>query len=172
MGGGLPYAIAAALAYPGRQVVAVVGDGGLSMSLAELATCAHYRLPVKVVVLNNGTLGQIKWEQMLFLGNPEFGCALAPIDFARAAEAMGLAAWRIESPQACGDAIDALLQHDGPALLDAVVDGDEPMLPPKRRPEYVDKLRKALEAGTPHRAQIEEALRQEPAITSLQDPSN
>ena len=77
MGGGLPYAIAAALAYPGRQVVAIVGDGGLSMSVAELATCVRYRLPVKVVVLNNGSLAQIKWEQMLFLGNPEYGCELA-----------------------------------------------------------------------------------------------
>src|SRR5690606_20704666 len=90
MGGGLPYAIAAALAYPGRQVVAVVGDGGLGMSLAELATCARYRLAVKVVVINNGSLGQIKWEQMMFLGNPEFGCELAPVDFARVAEGLGV----------------------------------------------------------------------------------
>lgn len=169
MGGGVPYAIAAALAYPGRQVLAVVGDGGLSMSLAELATCARYRLLVKVVVLNNGALGQIKWEQMLFLGNPEFGCDLAPVDFARVAEGLGLAAWRVEDPGACASVIDAFLAHDGPALLDAVVDPDEPMLPPKRRPEYVEKLRRALDRGTPHRAQIEAALTEEPALTSLKD---
>src|SRR5207302_1716493 len=86
---GLPYAIAAQVAYPDRQVVAFVGDGGLSMLMAELATCVRYRLPVKVVVIKNNTLGQIKWEQMVFLGNPEYGCDLQPIDFAMVAEACG-----------------------------------------------------------------------------------
>jgi len=86
MGGGVPYAIAAALAFPGRQVIAIVGDGGLSMSLAELATCVRYRLPVKTIVINNSSLAQIKWEQMMFLGNPEYGCDLQPVDFARVAE--------------------------------------------------------------------------------------
>ena len=169
MGGGAPYAIAAALAYPGRQVIAVVGDGGLSMSLAELATCARYNLPVKVVVLNNGALGQIKWEQMMFLGNPDFGCDLAPIDFARAAEAMGLAAWRVERPEDCGAAMDAWLAHDGPALLDAVVDPHEPMLPPKRRSDYVEKLEKALARGVADAAEVKAALAEEPARTSLED---
>ncbi|HEY2752176.1 thiamine pyrophosphate-dependent enzyme [Phenylobacterium sp.] len=167
MGGGVPYAIAAALAFPGRPVVAVVGDGGLSMSLAELATCARYRLPVKVIVLNNGTLGQIKWEQMLFLGNPEFACDLQPIDFAKVAQAMGVKAWRIEDPNDCARVLDEALAHEGPALVDAVVDPDEPMLPPKRRPEYMEKLEKALAAGTPHAAEITQALGQEPARTSL-----
>jgi pyruvate dehydrogenase (quinone) len=168
MGGGVPYAIAAALAFPGRQVVAVVGDGGLSMSLAELATCVRYRLPVKVIVLNNESLGQIRWEQMMFLGNPEFGCDLQPIDFARAAEAMGMKAWRIEDPDDCGPALNAALAHDGPALVDAVVDKDEPMLPPKRRPDYVEKLEQALARGGAERPRIERALAQEPALTSLQ----
>ena len=167
MGGGVPYAIAAALAFPGRQVVAIVGDGGLSMSLAELATCARYRLPVKVVVVNNSALGQIKWEQMMFLGHPEFECELQPVNFAKVAEGLGLRAWRVEDPEACGDALDAALAHDGPALVDAVVDADEPMLPPKRRPEYVEKLQKALSQGTPHREEIERALAEEPALISL-----
>jgi thiamine pyrophosphate-dependent acetolactate synthase large subunit-like protein len=68
---GLPYAIAAQLAHPDRRVVAFVGDGGLSMLMGELATITRYRLPIKVVVIKNGTLGQIKWEQMMLLGNPE-----------------------------------------------------------------------------------------------------
>lgn len=169
MGAGVPYAIAAALAFPGRQVIAVVGDGGLGMSLAELATCVRYRLPVKVIVINNGSLGQIKWEQMLFLGNPEFGCELAPVDFARVAEAMGMRGRRVEVAEQCGQAIEELLAHDGPALLDAVVDPDEPMLPPKRREDYMKKLRKALDAGTPGRERIEAALREEPARTSLRE---
>ena len=86
---GLPYAIAAQVAYPERQVVAFVGDGGFSMLMAEFATCVKYGLPVKVVIVKNNTLGQIKWEQMVFLGNPEYGCELHPIDFALFAEACG-----------------------------------------------------------------------------------
>jgi pyruvate dehydrogenase (quinone) len=167
MGGGVPYAIAAALAFPGRQVVAVVGDGGLSMSLAELATCAHYQLPVKIIVLNNSSLGQIRWEQMMFLGHPEFGCELAPVNFAKVAEGLGLKAWRIENPDECASILDAALSYDGPALIDAVVDPDEPMLPPKRRPDYVENLQKALDQGVPHRPQIERAMKEEPALTSL-----
>src|SRR5690606_31142710 len=169
MGGGMPYAIAAALAFPGRQVVAIVGDGGLGMSLAELATCARYRLPVKIIVINNGSLGQIKWEQMLFLGNPEFGCDLAPVDFARVAEGLGVPGRRITSPAQVQGAIEELLGSEGPMLLDAVVDPDEPMLPPKRREEYMEKLQRALDAGTPGRGRIEQALREEPARTSLRD---
>lgn len=167
MGAGLPYAIAAALAFPGRPVVAIVGDGGLSMSMAELATCARYNLPVKIVVLNNGTLGQIKWEQMMFLGNPEFGCDLAPIDFARAAEAMGVHGVRIENPEDCADALDDILGWSGPALLDVVVDSDEPMLPPKRRETYMKKMQQAFEAGTPGQERIKAAMEEEPARTSL-----
>lgn len=169
MGGGVPYAIAAALAFPGRQVVAVVGDGGLGMSLAELATCVHYRLPVKVIVINNSSLGQIKWEQMMFLGNPEFGTTLAPVDFALVAQGMGMWARRVGVAEDCAAAVDELLAQEGPALLDAVVDADEPMLPPKRREDYVTKLRQALDAGTAGRERIEQALREEPARTSLKE---
>ncbi len=88
MASGLPYAIAAGLAFPGRPVFAVVGDGGLAMQLGEFATAVQHRLNLKMLVIRNGVLGQIKWEQMLFLGNPEFACEVPPIDFARAAEAM------------------------------------------------------------------------------------
>lgn len=168
MGGGLPYAIAAALAFPGRQVVAVVGDGGLSMSVAELATCARYRLPVKIVVLNNSSLAQIKWEQLLFLGNPEFGCDLQPVNFAAVAEGFGIRGFRVDDPADCATSVEQLLAHDGPALLDAVVDANEPMLPPVRRDAYVKNLTQALSKGTAGRSDIERALREEPAVTSLQ----
>jgi thiamine pyrophosphate-dependent acetolactate synthase large subunit-like protein len=167
MGGGLPYAIAAALAHPGRQVVAIVGDGGLSMSVAELATCVRYKLPVKVIVLNNSSLAQIKWEQMMFLGNPEYGCELQPVDFARVAEGFGVRGFRLEDPEQCASTIDAALAHDGPALIDAVIDPNEPMLPPKRRQQYVDNLEKALGQGVRGRDEIERALHEEPAMTSL-----
>src|SRR5690606_9512788 len=78
---GFPYAIAAQMAQPERMCVAFIGDGGFSMLMAELATCVKYGLPVKVVIIKNNTLGQIKWEQMMFLGNPEYGAELEPIDF-------------------------------------------------------------------------------------------
>ena len=75
---GLPYAIAAQIAYPDRQCIAFVGDGGFSMLMAEFATAVKYKLPIKVVIIKNNTLGQIKWEQMVFLGNPEYGVRSAP----------------------------------------------------------------------------------------------
>jgi pyruvate dehydrogenase (quinone) len=165
MGCAVPYAIAAALAFPERQVVAFVGDGGLSMSLAELATIVRYRLPIKVVVIKNNTLGQIKWEQMLFLGNPEYECDLQPIDFANVAEAMGMRGYRIVADADCGKVFDAALLHDGPVLVEATIDSNEPLLPPKRMPEYVKNLEKALARGTAGRAQIQAALKQEPSRT-------
>jgi pyruvate dehydrogenase (quinone) len=167
MGCGLPYAIAAAVAFPGRQVVAVVGDGGISMTLAELATAARYRLPIKVVVINNGSLGQIKWEQMLFLGNPEFGCDLAPIDFAKVAEGMGVRGLRVEDPDQLEQALDDAFANGGPVLIDAVVDSAEPMFPPKRREEYMKHLEHAFEVGTPGQEQIERRMHEEPALTAL-----
>ena len=96
---GLPYAIAAAVAYPDRQVVAFVGDGGFTMLMGELATCVKYELNVKVVVIKNNSLGQIKWEQMVFLGNPEYGCDLQPIDFAAVARACGVAGYASRIPR-------------------------------------------------------------------------
>src|SRR5262249_28690422 len=98
---GLPYAVAAQVAYPDRQCVAFVGDGGFSMLMAEFATCVKYRLPVKVVVVKNNTLGMIKWEQMVFLGNPEYGCELQPIDFAALARACGGVGLSVEDPAEC-----------------------------------------------------------------------
>ena len=70
---GLPYAIAAQLAFPERQSVAFVGDGGFTMLMGEFATAVQYNLPIKVIVIKNNTLGMIRWEQMAFLGNPEYG---------------------------------------------------------------------------------------------------
>ena len=166
MGGGVPYAIAAAVAFPGRQVVAIVGDGGLSMSIAELSTCVRYRLPVKVVVINNSSLAPIKWEQMMFLGNPEYGCELQPVDFAKVAEGFGVKGFRLEKPEQCGAMLDAALAHPGPALVDAIVDANEPMLPPKRRQKFLDNLQKAL-AKDSHRPEVERAMHEEPARTSL-----
>jgi thiamine pyrophosphate-dependent acetolactate synthase large subunit-like protein len=106
MGCGIPYAIAAAVAFPGRQVVAFVGDGGLSMLLGELATVVRYQFPIKIIVVKNNTLGQIKWEQMMFLGNPEYECDLTPIDFVKVAEGFGIRGFCVEDPAQSGAVLE------------------------------------------------------------------
>ncbi|MBX6368117.1 MAG: pyruvate oxidase [Rhodospirillales bacterium] len=151
---GLPYAVAAAIAFPGRQVVAFVGDGGFTMLMGELATCVKYGLDVKVVIIKNNTLGQIKWEQMVFLGNPEFGCELQPIDFAEYARACGATGYRIEDPALCGEVLRTALATPGPVIIEAVVDPNEPPMPPKATISQAAKLGEALLRGTPNRAKI------------------
>ena len=98
MAPGLPYAIAAQVAFPNRQCVAFMGDGGFSMLMADFVTAVKYKLPIKVVIIKNNTLGQIKWEQMVFLGNPEYGVDLHPIDFAEFAHACGGIGFTVEEP--------------------------------------------------------------------------
>jgi len=161
MANGLPYAIAAQVAYPERQCVAFVGDGGFSMLMAEFATAVKYRLPVKVVVIKNDTLGMIKWEQMAFLGNPEYGCELQPIDFVAVARACGGAGFRIEDPAECGAILDEALAAPGPALVEAVVDPFEPPLPPKVTWEQAKNFAESLARGEPNRGKI--------ALTVLRD---
>jgi thiamine pyrophosphate-dependent acetolactate synthase large subunit-like protein len=161
------YAIAAALAFPGRQVVAFTGDGGLAMLLGELATIVRYRLPIKIVVMKNNSLGQIKWEQLMFLGNQEFECDLTPIDFAAAAQAFGIAGFRTASPEDCAEVLDEALAWEGPALVEATVDPYEPLLPAKRIEKYAANLDKALHEGTRDAEQISAALAREPSRTQL-----
>ena len=153
-GRGLPYAIAAAVAYPGRQVVAFVGDGGLTMLMGELATCVKYGLDVKIVVIKNNLLGQIKWEQMVFLGNPEYVCDLQPIDFAAVARGFGVAGFSVDDPARCGDVLREALNTRGPALVEAVVDPHEPPMPPKATLKQMAHLAESLARGTPARGKI------------------
>jgi len=150
----VPYALAAAIAYPGRQVIALVGDGGFTMLMGELATAVKYGLDVKIVVIKNNTLGQIKWEQMVFLGNPEYGCELQPIDFAAAARAFGVPGFTIEDPAACGDILRQALATQGPVVVDAVVDPHEPPMPPKVSLDQAAKFAKSLVSGTPNASRI------------------
>jgi pyruvate dehydrogenase (quinone)/pyruvate oxidase len=151
---GLPYAIAAAIAYPDRMAVAFVGDGGLTMLMGELATCVKYDLNVKIVVVKNDTLGQIKWEQMIFLGNPEYGCTLQPIDFAAVARACGAQGFRIERAEDCATILAQALKRPGPVLIEAVVDPNEPPMPPHATLADAANLAKALMRGTPGRDKI------------------
>jgi pyruvate dehydrogenase (quinone)/pyruvate oxidase len=154
MANGLPYAIAAQIAYPQRQCVAFVGDGGFSMLMAEFATAVKHQLPIKVVVVKNDVLGMIKWEQMVFLGNPEFGVQLQPIDFVKFAEACGGAGFRIENPVDCGAIMDEALKVDGPVLIEGVVDPLEPPLPPNVTRDQAVKFAESLVRGEPDRVEI------------------
>jgi Thiamine pyrophosphate-requiring enzymes [acetolactate synthase, pyruvate dehydrogenase (cytochrome), glyoxylate carboligase, phosphonopyruvate decarboxylase] len=154
MAPGLPYAIAAQIAYPGRQVVAYVGDGGFSMLMADFATAVKYGLPIKVVISNNRSLGQIKWEQMVFLGNPEYVCDLYPIDFAKVAEACGGKGFTITDPKDCAATLDAALAHPGPVVVDCIVDSNEPPMPPKVQAKQAMHLAEAMARGTPDALKI------------------
>jgi len=129
MANGLPYSIGAAVAFPGRQVVCIVGDGGFTMLMGEMATLVKYKLPVKVIIIKNNSLGQIKWEQMVLDANPEFGVDLQPIDFAMYAQAVGAAGFSIHDPKDAESTLRRALEHDGPAVVEAVVDKNEPPLP-------------------------------------------
>jgi pyruvate dehydrogenase (quinone) len=157
---GLPYAIAAAVAYPDRPVYCIIGDGGLSMLLGELITVAAYKLNVKIVVIKNNTLGQIKWEQMVFLGNPEYACDLYPADFVTIARGCGIDGVKIEDPADCGRQLDAL-SRPGPMLVEAVVDQFTPPMPAKVKASQAAKFAEALIKGEPNRSRI--------ALTSLHD---
>lgn len=154
MANGLPYTIAAQIAYPDRQCVGFVGDGGFTMLMGEFATAVKYKLPIKIVVIKNNTLGQIKWEQMVFLGNPEYGCELNPIDFAAFARSCGATGYRIEEPRDCGRLLAEALRTKGPVLIEAVVDPFEPPMPPKVTLDQAEKLGEALAKGTPNRKEI------------------
>ena len=150
----LPYAIGAQVAYPDRQVVALTGDGSLTMMMGDLATLAQHNLPVKVVVMRNDVLGLIKWEQMAFLGNPQYGTALAPVDFVKVAEACGLKGVRIEDPATVGDQLAEALQADGPALIEAVVDPHDMPMTPTINSEHAKGVAWGLAQGQPNRERI------------------
>jgi pyruvate dehydrogenase (quinone) len=147
---GLPYAIGASIAFPDRQVVAVIGDGSAAMLMGDFVTLRKYNLDAKIIVIKNNALGQIKWEQMVFLGNPEFGCELEPIDFVRVAEGCGIRAVSIDDPERCGDQLREALASRGPCLIEAVVDPYEPPLPPKIEAKQALHMAEALAKGTPH----------------------
>lgn len=147
MANGLAYSIGAAVAFPGRQVVCFTGDGGLTMLMGELATIAKYRLPVKVIVIKNNVLGMIKWEQLAFEGNPQYGVQLEPIDFVAIARACGIAGFSVEDPGLVRAVLGEAFHHPGPALVEASVDPNEPPLPGKITTDQAWQFAKALAKG-------------------------
>ncbi|WP_260728060.1 thiamine pyrophosphate-dependent enzyme [Dactylosporangium roseum] len=155
MAPGLPYAIALQHEYPGRQCVAYVGDGGFAMLMAEFHTAARYGLPVKVVINNNNALGMIIWEQMV-LGLPEYGVRFgdpAP-DYAAWARGCGGYGAHVTDPRELPGKLREALAFEGPALVDVVVDADEPPMPAKVTYQQAVKFAEAFLRGQPHRASI------------------
>jgi pyruvate dehydrogenase (quinone)/pyruvate oxidase len=118
------------------------------MLMGEMATCVKYKLPIKIFVVKNNTLGQIKWEQMVFLGNPEYQCELEPIDFAAVARGFGLASFTIKEASEAGQVIDAALAVQGPTLIEAIVDGNEPPLPAKIKATQAIHFAESMAKGT------------------------
>jgi pyruvate dehydrogenase (quinone) len=129
MANAMAQAIGAQAAYPGRQVISLSGDGGFTMLMGDFISLTQLKLPVKVVVFNNGALGFIELEQKS-TGFLEFGTELANPNFAAMAETIGVRGIRIEDPAKVDDAIVAALAHDGPVLVDAVVNRTELAMPP------------------------------------------
>jgi pyruvate dehydrogenase (quinone) len=154
MAAALPYAIGAQTAYPGRQVIAFTGDGSLTMQLGDLATLMQHDLPVKVICFKNDTLGLIKWEQMVFLGNPEYGVDFAPVDFVKVGEGLGARTFHVEDPSTCGEQLREALATPGPVVVEAVVDANEPPLPAKITSEQAKLMYDALRRGEESRVRI------------------
>jgi pyruvate dehydrogenase (quinone) len=159
MAPGLPYAIGIQHAFPGRQVIAYVGDGGFAMLMAEFLTAIQHQLPVKVVINNNNSLGQILWEQMV-LGYPEHGVRYPspPADFSAFARANGGLGIKVEQPADVQGALSQALAHDGPALVDVNVNPDEPPLPGKVEYKQAVKFAEAFLRGQPRKATIATTL--------------
>jgi pyruvate dehydrogenase (quinone) len=151
---GLPYAIAGQIAFPERQSVAFVGDGGFTMLMGEFATAVQYNLPIKVVIIKNNTLGMIRWEQMAFLGNPEFGVEFTPIDYARFAEACGGKGYSIKEPSEVNSIMHQAMSEKKPTIIEAYVDPFDPPMPPKVEMEFVRKLAESFAKGQPYARRI------------------
>ncbi|HWD38614.1 MAG TPA: thiamine pyrophosphate-dependent enzyme [Fimbriimonas sp.] len=151
---GLPYAIAARIAFPERQSVAFVGDGGFTMLMGEFATACKYNLPIVAIIVKNNTLGQIKWEQIVFLGNPEYGVDLHPINFAKFAEACGGLGISVEKPEDLRPAIERALASGRPAVVEVAVNPFEPPMPAKVTLQQAEHFAEALLKGEPNGPQI------------------
>jgi pyruvate dehydrogenase (quinone)/pyruvate oxidase len=154
MTSGLSYAIGAQVAFPGRQVVAFLGDGSMTMQLGDLLTLVQHRLPVKLIVIKNNTLGLEKWEQMMYLGNPEYGNDLVGPDFVKIAEACGIKGVRIEDPARCSDQLRESLAIDGPVLIECIVDPNEPTIEAPIPGEHAERFFEAMQKGTKDRDTI------------------
>jgi pyruvate dehydrogenase (quinone) len=157
MGCAVPYALGAKFAHPDRPVIAAVGDGAMQMTgNGALIDVAHYaeRWPdprVIVLVLNNGDLNEVTWEQRAMAGDPRFDASqdLPEFPFARYAELLGIKGIRVDSPERVRPAWEEALEHPGPVLVEALTDPDMPPLPPQLRFETLRNMTRAFAKGDP-----------------------
>jgi pyruvate dehydrogenase (quinone) len=157
MGSAVPYAIAAKLAYPGRPVVAIVGDGTMQMNgLNELITLAKYRdrfhdSTIVVCVFANRDLNMVTWEQRVNSGDPKYVASqsIPGLPYARLAELVGLRGILVDRPEHVADAIDTALSGNEPTVIEAVVDAEIPPLPPHVTFEQAANMTSALLKGDP-----------------------
>jgi pyruvate dehydrogenase (quinone)/pyruvate oxidase len=164
MAPGLPYAIAAKLAYPERQSIAFVGDGGFAMLMMEFLTAVKYELPIVVVIIKNNVLGQIKWEQIVFLGNPQYGVELHNPNFAKYAEICGGVGFTVERPEQIRPALEAAMKSKKPSIVEVIVDPYEPPMPSKVSVKQAAHFAEALIKGQPKGGKI--------ALTLFRDKLN
>ena len=164
MAPGLPYSIAAQVAFPERQSIAFVGDGGFTMLMGEFATAVKYNLPILVVIIKNNVLGQIKWEQIVFLGNPEYGVELQPIDFAKYAEACGGLGFTVREPDDIAPTLEKAMASGKPCIVEVYVDPNEPPMPSSVTLKQAAHFAEALIKGQPNGGKI--------ALTLFKDKLN
>jgi pyruvate dehydrogenase (quinone)/pyruvate oxidase len=157
---GLSYAIAAKIAFPDRQSIAFVGDGGFTMLMGEFATAVQYKLPIKIIILKNNLLGMIRWEQIAFLGNPEYAVEFTPIDYAKFAEACGGKGYTIKKIEEVKSIIKLAMREEDelPTIVEAHVDPYELPLPPKVNMEFPSKIAESFERGQPYIQEIKKTL--------------
>jgi pyruvate dehydrogenase (quinone) len=136
MANAMPQAIGAALACPGRQVIALCGDGGLSMLLGDLATITQYKLPIKIIVFNNRSLGMVKLE-MEVAGLPDWQTDMYDPDFALVAQAMGMKGITVREPDDVKQALKEAFMFKGPALVNIMTDPNALAMPSKIEFEQV-----------------------------------
>jgi pyruvate dehydrogenase (quinone) len=169
MGAGVPYAIAAKFAHPGRPVIALVGDGAFQMNgMNEMLTIARYRHlwddeRLIVLVLHNNDLNQVTWEQRVMEGDPKFEVSqdLPDFDYAGYAASVGLHGIRVDDPERVGEAWAEALRADRPVVLDARTDPEVPPLPPHITFDQAVKFAEAVIHGDPARGRmIAQSLRQ------------
>jgi len=130
MGYGLPAALGAQAAFPKRQVIDISGDGSFQMNSQELATLVQYRLPVKIVILNNNFLGMVRqWQQLFFDKRYSQTCMELPIDFIKLAEAYGATGLRATKPDEVDDVIRQAFNTPGPVIMEFKVSREENVMP-------------------------------------------
>jgi pyruvate dehydrogenase (quinone) len=169
MGSAIPYAVAAKFTHPDRPVVATVGDGAMQMNgINALISVASYWKTwddprMVIVVLNNGDLNYVTWEQRLLDGVPKFAASqnLPPFPYADYAESLGLVGIRVDAPDQVASALDAAFAADRPVLVEAVTDPNVPPVPPQLTDELREKLEAALAQGDPEAAEVRKRIEAE-----------